>query len=134
MSDLIDTQWNVNTFSPDGERHMVLDLIDTQWNVNIVRVGNYTYGARFNRYIVECKFSHANNSSLICSGFNRYIVECKLTVLTLCSFVTKRFNRYIVECKYIYFLFHLLSPFDLIDTQWNVNAYVRNTVKTLYTI
>ena len=61
MSDLIDTQWNVNTFSPDGERHMVLDLIDTQWNVNIVRVGNYTYGARFNRYKVEFKNSKSKN-------------------------------------------------------------------------
>ena len=54
--DLIDTQWNVNTFSPDGERHMVLlDLIDTQWNVNYVIPDPKHPEWRFNRYIVECK-------------------------------------------------------------------------------
>ena len=36
-----------------------------------------------------------------------------------------RFNRYIVECKYIDVWYKTIITNDLIDTQWNVNAYAR---------
>ena len=54
--DLIDTQWNVNSFLANWQVSRQADLIDTQWNVNAGEViGVYHDKDGFNRYIVECK-------------------------------------------------------------------------------
>ena len=35
LSDLIDTQWNVNDIADVATEVAAFDLIDTQWNVNL---------------------------------------------------------------------------------------------------
>ena len=75
--DLIDTQWNVNAFVDISGDDEYIDLIDTQWNVNYQNKVVDLSLLRFNRYIVECKFTiHISNIEMTI-GFNRYIVECK---------------------------------------------------------
>ena len=54
-TELIDTQWDVNTESTTEEAEAYPELIDTQWDVNINMTGAATGTARINRYIVGCK-------------------------------------------------------------------------------
>ena len=56
LSDLIDTQWNVNTRQNIRNGGLQCDLIDTQWNVNLHKMATLLILIGFNRYIVECKF------------------------------------------------------------------------------
>ena len=58
---------------------------------------------RFNRYIVECKYSYRRNTEGDRNRFNRYIVECKFRCLDHTFQRQARFNRYIVECKCVSF-------------------------------
>ena len=56
-------------------------LIETLWNVNKVETAvDNANQARFNRNIVECKYSR-NSGSNDAIQFNRNIVECKMTVI-----------------------------------------------------
>ena len=54
-------------------------LIETLWNVNFAEEGIApTSPARFNRNIVECKYTQYKDGTVEVKGFNRNIVECKL--------------------------------------------------------
>ena len=75
--DLIDTQWNVNTFAFKVPKSNERDLIDTQWNVNLLLTFDVSISNGFNRYIVECKYTGTDIETVTQNGFNRYIVECK---------------------------------------------------------
>ena len=78
----------------------------------------------FNRYIVECKYTNVALAAGTGVGFNRYIVECKYISFSGGEAQSKGFNRYIVECKQVLYLTARLMNLVLIDTQWNVNAYI----------
>ena len=63
--DLIDTQWNVNILVQTQKPLHKTDLIDTQWNVNETSVRLFDdRKARFNRYIVECKYDGVDPNSI----------------------------------------------------------------------
>ena len=62
---LIDTWWNVNSFSSSNSSNAFFVLIDTWWNVNHTRTGSETESATgFNRYMVECESFHGANLEL----------------------------------------------------------------------
>ena len=150
-SDLIETQWNVNKVIPSVLNPGTADLIETQWNVNTEWIAqNSLCSHGFNRNIVECKFAlqqllHHHQPDLIetqwnvnkivvalvkaLPRFNRNIVECKYTKIQRQLEQEQRFNRNIVECKYIHITHTFRLPYDLIETQWNVNVFGRGSKK-----
>ena len=105
-----------------------MDLIDTQWNVNpYTPIINQKEHTRFNRYIVECKQMGMYLQGRISARFNRYIVECKLLNRRVLSgpyndLIDTQWN---VNDGYVL----IGSDFsqDLIDTQWNVNSITSST-------
>ena len=121
--DLIDTQWNVNSFLANWQVSRQADLIDTQWNVNAGEViGVYHDKDGFNRCIVECKCRKVN----IRLNYTLDLIDTQWSVneqlANAIKFLGYRFNRYIVECKYKNDgMFDGGAGGDLIDTQWNVN-------------
>ena len=122
--DLIDTQWNVNNNTFHSLLCIQTDLIDTQWNVNKrIIVGIVDWSFRFNRYIVECKFTRQHGFLSSSVGFNRYIVECKsrccvLACVLVRDLIDTQWNVNTVSKRSVY-----ISMVDLIDTQWNVNLF-----------
>ena len=38
VEELIDTQWDVNCFTPAEDNVLLMELIDTQWDVNYIKV------------------------------------------------------------------------------------------------
>ena len=63
-------------------------------------------------------------------GFNRYIVECKYSMSFKETSDWRCFNRYIVECKLWLQEYRSKHRLVLIDTQWNVNEYVKEYINT----
>ena len=135
ISDLIDTQWNVNNVIRGSTHLLNPDLIDTQWNVNFKTMSVFGVQA------VDLIDTQWNVNQIarqaykpIYYGFNRYIVECKQPLTYQLRSSTVRFNRYIVECKSVYHSGYAGSYRDLIDTQWNVNLCTHFLTVVLITI
>ena len=57
-------------------------------------------------------------------GFNRYMVECEFFLYLQFNCFDHGFNRYMVECESIKIVGIKLSGNVLIDTWWNVNAFL----------
>ena len=56
ISELIDTQWDVNDITAAYVQEYKEELIDTQWDVNLNEcIAMLIESERINRYIVGCK-------------------------------------------------------------------------------
>ena len=119
---LIDTWWNVNTFSSGSGSSAGAVLIDTWWNVNSahsftfarhkcvlidtwwnVNTFTNTYKVTCNLVLIDTWWNvnvlSKRRGLLTYHSFNRYMVECEWTRKTKKSSQSESFNRYMVECE-----------------------------------
>ena len=98
---LIETYWNVNTFTICIYRFNYIVLIETYWNVNYytdTRLGHKVYS--LNRNILECKFSSTYKQYLGYTVLIETYWNVNLNKLLDRLIDEYSLNRNILECKF----------------------------------